>query len=298
MSSDGDNPILCEPPLQWTHDPLEPCQRALPTLANTKFDQTKFGQHHLFVFKVRLRTGSGGRRSGSGPEGPDPPNLGPRTVGGPKYRVPGPSKTPPKFHEKRPKRGKKECKLWRGRGKKERPCGRSGEGRSGGRAVRRRAVLGRAGGCGGPSNPNIGQTLKLAQNIKKHKFWTICPKFGQTWFLAKSWFGHSWPHADPGNNTNRLWRSRRCPRTLCRSQKRALLGSSAMIGSYCRSCKRLIGLRRIRRVLHCGCRFRPRTGSPNPLTFALQLCVLEQWSGGTMGGGSQVELERHACSFS
>ena len=40
-----------------------------------------FGQHHLFVFKVRLRARSGGRRSGSGPEGPDTPKGGPLRVG-------------------------------------------------------------------------------------------------------------------------------------------------------------------------------------------------------------------------
>ena len=51
-----------------------------------------------------------------------------------------PSKTPPKFNERTPKREKKERKLWRETEKKERNFGRSG----GGGGVRRRAVLGRA----------------------------------------------------------------------------------------------------------------------------------------------------------
>ena len=42
-----------------------------------------------------------------------------------------PSKTPPKFHEKTPKRGKKERNMWRER-EKTRNVGRSGGGRSDG----------------------------------------------------------------------------------------------------------------------------------------------------------------------
>ena len=60
------------------------------------------------------------------------------------FQGPGASKTPPKVHEKTPKR-EERMQIVSGDGKKERNFGRSGRGKGGPeRAVRERGVLGRA----------------------------------------------------------------------------------------------------------------------------------------------------------
>ena len=67
---------------------------------------------------------------------------------------PRPSKTPPKFNEKTPKREKKERKLWRERGKKGEILGGPAERGSGGERVWRREGGVRLRGV----RPNLGRT--------------------------------------------------------------------------------------------------------------------------------------------